>query len=268
VLEVDFTSSFRSAFSHEFRFLTPENDKWLRRLLQHPSTFFTRERDRGVLHDGRRVDQNRTSAGKRRHSPLAIRIAVKTLPARTLAFASSMPTQRDRCETARRRPSQARQGLRRAASDLETDFSPRTPRSPPRRGQVYAASVVEMVLIQILEKPARPRRMANDLQVVDVPLQVVRAPRRSSPARHYTICGWNEISIGLPNRSSMCSSVCRRRPRLAIAYDAAAARRRGPLIDRGDFLAAGASFNHLLRTIHGGRRYLQTLDLSGFAIDS
>jgi glycerol-3-phosphate dehydrogenase len=46
---------------------------------------------------------------------------------------------------------------------------------------------------------------------------------------------------------------------LAIAYDAAQRGLAVALIERGDF-GGGASFNHL-RTIHGGLRYLQTLDI-------
>lgn len=46
---------------------------------------------------------------------------------------------------------------------------------------------------------------------------------------------------------------------LAIAYDAAQRGLTVALIERGDF-GGGASFNHL-RTIHGGLRYLQTLDI-------
>src|SRR5262245_16089385 len=46
---------------------------------------------------------------------------------------------------------------------------------------------------------------------------------------------------------------------LTIAYDAAARGLDVALVERGDF-GGGASFNHL-RTIHGGLRYLQTLDL-------
>jgi glycerol-3-phosphate dehydrogenase len=46
---------------------------------------------------------------------------------------------------------------------------------------------------------------------------------------------------------------------LTIAYDCAQRGLSVALIDRGDF-GSGASFNHL-RTIHGGLRYLQTLDL-------
>src|SRR5689334_23595684 len=46
---------------------------------------------------------------------------------------------------------------------------------------------------------------------------------------------------------------------LAIAYDAAQRGLRVALIERHDF-GSGASFNHL-RTIHGGLRYLQTLDI-------
>jgi glycerol-3-phosphate dehydrogenase len=47
---------------------------------------------------------------------------------------------------------------------------------------------------------------------------------------------------------------------LAIAYDAAQRGLGVALIERGDF-GGGASFNHL-RTIHGGLRYLQTVDVS------
>src|SRR5262252_7205482 len=46
---------------------------------------------------------------------------------------------------------------------------------------------------------------------------------------------------------------------LAIAYDAAQRGLAVALIERDDF-GGGLSFNHL-RTIHGGLRYLQTLDL-------
>ena len=48
---------------------------------------------------------------------------------------------------------------------------------------------------------------------------------------------------------------------LTIAYDAAQRGLSVALIDRADF-GGGASFNHL-RTIHGGLRSLQTLDVSG-----
>jgi glycerol-3-phosphate dehydrogenase len=47
---------------------------------------------------------------------------------------------------------------------------------------------------------------------------------------------------------------------LAIAYDAAQRGLAVALIDRNDF-GSGSSFNHL-RTIHGGLRYLQSLDLA------
>ena len=47
---------------------------------------------------------------------------------------------------------------------------------------------------------------------------------------------------------------------LTIAYDCAQRGLAVALIERGDF-GSGASFNHL-RTIHGGLRYLQTLDIA------
>src|SRR5437773_5649322 len=47
---------------------------------------------------------------------------------------------------------------------------------------------------------------------------------------------------------------------LTIAYDAAQRGLSVPLVEADDF-GSGASFNHL-RTIHGGLRYLQSLDLS------
>jgi glycerol-3-phosphate dehydrogenase len=47
---------------------------------------------------------------------------------------------------------------------------------------------------------------------------------------------------------------------LTIAYDAAQRGLSVALVDRADF-GSGASFNHL-RTIHGGLRYLQTLDIA------
>src|SRR5947199_7175269 len=46
---------------------------------------------------------------------------------------------------------------------------------------------------------------------------------------------------------------------LTIAYDAAQRGLSVALVERDDF-GSGASFNHL-RTIHGGLRYLQSLDL-------
>src|SRR5947208_3733848 len=46
---------------------------------------------------------------------------------------------------------------------------------------------------------------------------------------------------------------------LAIAYDAAQRGLAVALIERDD-IGGGASFNHL-RTLHGGLRYLQTLDI-------
>src|SRR5437762_8721047 len=46
---------------------------------------------------------------------------------------------------------------------------------------------------------------------------------------------------------------------LTIAYDAAQRGLAVALIERGDF-GSGTSFNHL-RTIHGGLRYLQRLDV-------
>src|SRR3954453_6150639 len=46
---------------------------------------------------------------------------------------------------------------------------------------------------------------------------------------------------------------------LTIAYDAAQRGLSVALIERSDF-GSGATFNHL-RTIHGGLRYLQTLDI-------
>src|SRR3982751_3515063 len=47
---------------------------------------------------------------------------------------------------------------------------------------------------------------------------------------------------------------------LAIAYDAAQRGLQVALVERDDF-GSGASFNHL-RTIHGGLRYLQRLDVA------
>src|SRR5438874_9412881 len=47
---------------------------------------------------------------------------------------------------------------------------------------------------------------------------------------------------------------------LTIAYDAAQRGLSVALVERADF-GSGASFNHL-RTIHGGLRYLQTLDIA------
>ena len=47
---------------------------------------------------------------------------------------------------------------------------------------------------------------------------------------------------------------------LTVAYDAAQRGLSVGLVEREDF-GSGASFNHL-RTIHGGLRYLQTLNIS------
>src|SRR5450759_2475152 len=122
-----------------------------------------------------------------------------------------------------------------------------------------------MILIEILEKPAGPDWMPRDLEVVNVLV----------PVRANLVCRRHASNY---NRS--CQDRMRAMTRdldlltgrtfdvlvvgggiygLTIAYDAAQRGLSVALVERNDF-GSGSSFNHL-RTIHGGLRYLQTLDI-------
>ena len=143
--------------------------------------------------------------------------------------------------------------------------------------------LLEMILIEVVEKAARADGMSRDFEVVDVPVPVARAPRRWSLTAELYYPAPADASrslIASVRRGGSLddndlTSMIRRRSTdgrtfdvlvvgggiygLTIAYDAAQRGLSVALVERDDF-GSGASFNHL-RTIHGGLRYLQTLDL-------
>ena len=122
----------------------------------------------------------------------------------------------------------------------------------------------EVILIKIVEEPTRANRMPRDLEIVNVPLPVgahfvdgrhadnniagLRAPFMQRNLNQLTARTFDVLVVGGGIYG------------LTIAYDSAQRGLAVALIERHDF-GCGASFNHL-RTIHGGLRYLQTLDLS------
>src|SRR5262249_645352 len=119
---------------------------------------------------------------------------------------------------------------------------------------------LEMVLVEIVEKTARPDGVLCDFQIVDVMLPI---------ASHF-VDGRHASTI---LSRLMIRDVSRLTGRtfdvlvigggvygLTIAYDAAQRGLSVALIERHDF-GSGSSFNHL-RTIHGGLRYLQSLDFA------
>ena len=137
--------------------------------------------------------------------------------------------------------------------------------------------LLEVILIEVVEEPARADRMRRDLEIVNVAVPVlayaidvctVDALRHGG---HYTIAGGHGPRYDA-DQDAMTRDLGRLTARtfdvlvvgggiygLTIAYDCAQRGLSVALIDRGDF-GSGASFNHL-RTIHGGLRYLQTLDI-------
>ena len=127
--------------------------------------------------------------------------------------------------------------------------------------------LLEMILVEIVEEAARADRMPRDLEIVNVPVPVRRGPRRSSPRRNYNVpdCRRHDAPMTrdldrLTGRTFDVLVVGGGIYGLTIAYDAAQRGLSVALVERDDF-GSGASFNHL-RTIHGGLRYLQTLDLA------
>ena len=131
-----------------------------------------------------------------------------------------------------------------------------------------------MILVEIVEESARSDRMRRDLEIVDVPVPV----RAYAIDRRDVLCGghWRLLYYrGWLRRrpSARRRDLDRLTARtfdvlvvgggiygLTIAYDCAQRGLSVALIERDDF-GSGASFNHL-RTIHGGLRYLQTLDIA------
>ena len=132
--------------------------------------------------------------------------------------------------------------------------------------------LLEVILIEIVEEAARADRMPGDFEIVNVP--VPSTSRTSSMVATRTL--YYELPArDLPHDCPHDTMICdpRLEPRrtfdllvvgggiygLTIAYDAAQRGLSVALVERGDF-GSGASFNHL-RTIHGGLRYLQSLDI-------
>ena len=126
----------------------------------------------------------------------------------------------------------------------------------------------EVILIEIVEEPARADRMPRDLEIVDVPVPSTSRTSSIVATRiHYTIAGDSMPRLHEPRSRSRSTArtfdvlvVGGGIYGLTIAYDAAQRGLSVALVERDDF-GSGASFNHL-RTIHGGLRYLQTLDLA------
>ena len=116
----------------------------------------------------------------------------------------------------------------------------------------------EVVLVEIVEESTRADRMTRDLEVVDVPFPVVA---HLGERRHATILSLTLLRdlSQLSGRTFDLLVVGGGIYGLTIAYDAAQRGLSVALVERGDF-GSGSSFNHL-RTIHGGLRYLQSLDL-------
>jgi glycerol-3-phosphate dehydrogenase len=102
--------------------------------------------------------------------------------------------------------------------------------------------------------------MTCDLEVVDVPIPIGANVVDASHRRNYTIARLMVREIDrLTARTFDVLVVGGGVYGLTIAYDAAQRGLSVALIEQHDF-GAGTSFNHL-RTIHGGLRYLQTLDI-------
>jgi glycerol-3-phosphate dehydrogenase len=117
---------------------------------------------------------------------------------------------------------------------------------------------LEVILIQVVEESARPDRMTSDVEIVNVSLPVLAnlIGRRHGD----TILLRVRRDLGqLTARTFDVLVVGGGIYGLTIACDAALRGLSVALIERGDF-GSGSTFNHL-RTIHGGLRYLQSLDL-------
>ena len=141
-----------------------------------------------------------------------------------------------------------------------------------------------MVLIEIVEKAARADRMPGDLEIVNVPVPVLahlvgrRHGQTIAAAFSCQLSAVSDCRLRKLIADAELYDPHDTRPRradrqtfdvlvvgggiygLTIAYDAAQRGLSVALVERDDF-GSGASFNHL-RTIHGGLRYLQTLDIA------
>ena len=109
--------------------------------------------------------------------------------------------------------------------------------------------------------------MRRDLEIVDVPVPVRRGPRRWSPRETLYLTSGSFDAPHDPRRRPPHRPHLRpaRRRRRDLRPDASRTTRRSAgcrsRSSSATTSAAATSFNHL-RTIHGGLRYLQTLDLA------
>ena len=120
----------------------------------------------------------------------------------------------------------------------------------------------EVVVIEIVEEPARADRMARDVEIVNVLFPVCPDLVYRGHGGHYTIRArpMTRDIDALSARTFDVLVVGGGIYGLTIACDAAQRGLTVALIERDDF-GSGSSFNHL-RTIHGGLRYLQHCDLA------
>ena len=124
----------------------------------------------------------------------------------------------------------------------------------------------EMVLVEVVEKAPGTDRMARDLEIVDmvVPVGAHIVGRSHAGTIPAAVSGTMPVMARdldrLTDRTFDILVVGGGIYGLTIAYDAAQRGLSVALIERDDF-GSGSSFNHL-RTIHGGLRYLQSLDLA------
>jgi len=123
---------------------------------------------------------------------------------------------------------------------------------------------LEVVLVEVVEESPGADGMLRDLEIVDARLPVVAHFLNGRHADHYT--NNHQRSRFMTRDPAALSAhtfdmlvVGGGIYGLAVAYDAAQRGLRVALIERDDF-GGGNSFNHA-RTIHGGLRYLQHLDL-------
>jgi hypothetical protein len=134
--------------------------------------------------------------------------------------------------------------------------------------------LVEVILVEVLEEAGRPDRVRRDREIVDVrvssrpgPARSASRPAQARSARPLTIMqGVSAVPRMIRDLEALTSrrfdvlviggGICG----LMAAWDAATRGLKVALVDRHD-LGSGASFHHH-RTLHGGLRYLQKLDLA------
>ena len=133
--------------------------------------------------------------------------------------------------------------------------------------------LLEMVLVEIVEEPARSDGMPSDLEVVDVLFPVPAHVIGRRHGGHYTIAHDRGDRFPQAAQAPMIRDIDRLTGHtfdllvigggiygLTVACDAAARGLAVAVVEASDF-GSGSSFNHL-RTIHGGLRYLQSLDVA------